>query len=170
MPQVVSSLGGGIVIWAIIGLLFILAVFIATNAFILPYFRAKQTKVVNDTRVISSQVDAQIDQLRQQLDSLINDIDQFVSSSEPLTIDVPIGQSEALINTHQQSNAQYSHNTGNLFDIKFSKRIVNVIYFLRRRGIISKKEGDHINCIIQPGNLDIDSILISLREYRSRLN
>ncbi|MFC2017976.1 hypothetical protein ACFLTQ_01565 [Chloroflexota bacterium] len=170
MPQVASSLNGEIVLWVIIGLLFIVAVFIAIKVFILPYFKAKQTNYVNDKRVIPSQVDAQIDQLRQQIDSLINDIDQFVSKSEPSPVDIPIGHGEALIYSHQQSNSQYSHNTANLFNIKFSKRIMNVLYFLRRRGIISEKEWEYINWITQPSHLNIDRILSLLEEYRLRLN
>lgn len=170
MPQLAASLAEGIALWAIISLLFIVAVFIATNSFVLPYLRAKQTRDVNHTRVIPNQVDAQIDQLRQQLDSLIDDIDQFVSSRKPLTVDIPLGHNEASIHTPQQSSEPYTHNTGNLFDIKFSQRIMNIIYFLRRRGIISKKEWENINWITQPGHLDIDSILSLLREYRLRLN
>ena len=170
MPQVVLSFGGAIVLWVIIGLLFIIAVFISINVFILPYFKAKQTNYVNDTRVIPSQVDAQIDQLRQQIDSLINDIDQFVSRSESSPVNIRIGHRETLIFRQQHSNSRYCHNADNLFDLKFAKRIMNVLYFLRRRGIISEKEWEYFNWIKQPSHLNIDRILSLLKEYRLRLN
>lgn len=169
MLQVALSFGGTIILWAIIGLLFTIAVYITMNTFILPYFKVKKKRHKSGIRVLPSQVDVQIDQLRQQIDSLIYDIDQFISKSEPSLVDIPVGHGEVLINSHQQSDVQQTHNTDNLFDIKFSKRIKNILYFFRRRGIISEKEWKGMNRIMQPGHIDMDMVLSLLKEYRLRL-
>lgn len=160
-----------IVYWIIIGLPISIAVYMAMKTFILPYFKGKQTKNVNGTEVIPDHTDAQIDSLRQQMNSLINEIDQFVYQKGPSFRNILIEHDEEVMHLHQPSYMRKRNkNNENLFLNKFSQRIMNTLYFLRRRGIISQREWEDINRIAQPGHLNTNRILSLLKEYRLRLN